>query len=164
MIDKAWFKSRLRQVKATQDDLAAEANITRSAVNKILGGKNRMNGIYADPFARVLKISPEEVLRRAGILPMAGDAPADTGLAEAHQPARTQDTSDDQRMFLLADTLAAITGIASLPPMPRGKMAMLVKSEVEALISDGTSDEDRARLLNHAINFLHLYLRAQAEE
>ncbi len=66
-MDKEWFKSRKRQVKVTDQDLADAIGRDRSVVNRIVNGEVRFDLFFVDGFARVLEVTAEELLARVGV-------------------------------------------------------------------------------------------------
>ena len=66
-MDTQWFKTRLKELKATQATLGEAIGRERSVVSKILDGKLKFNLDYVEPFARVLDAPPAEILARAGL-------------------------------------------------------------------------------------------------
>lgn len=67
-MDAKWFKDRQKQVGVTAEDIAREMGRARSNVSHILNGHQRMSLDWARAFARVLNVTVDEVLRRAGAL------------------------------------------------------------------------------------------------
>jgi transcriptional regulator with XRE-family HTH domain len=65
-IDYPWFRDRQRQKGVTSEDIAQAAGRDRTAVSKILNGKQRMTMEWARAFAKVLEAPLAEILERAG--------------------------------------------------------------------------------------------------
>lgn len=79
-VDKEWFKTRKRQVKASDEKLAAAIGRDRTTVTKVINGDVRFDLSFADGFARVLDVSTSEILRRVGLnIPEQSEREADVG-------------------------------------------------------------------------------------
>lgn len=63
-----WILSRLIEKNWSQADLARESGLTRSAISKYMQGRIPDEEALRK-IAKALKVSPEEVFRRAGLLP-----------------------------------------------------------------------------------------------
>lgn len=72
-IDTDWFKARKKELQITDATIGEVIGRERSVVNKVLSGKVAFDLEYVESFARVLRVSREEVLRRAGVLDGSGD-------------------------------------------------------------------------------------------
>lgn len=70
-MDDKWFKAQQKRVGVTADVIAAALGRDRSAVSKILSGKQRMSLEWARVFAEVLQVPLSIVLEKAGV----ADAP-----------------------------------------------------------------------------------------
>jgi SOS-response transcriptional repressor LexA len=66
-MDVEWLKSRKKQLKVTDADLAAALGVERSVANKVANGKVELNARRADALAALLQVSRDELLYRAGI-------------------------------------------------------------------------------------------------
>lgn len=67
-MDANWFKKRQKLLGVTSFDLGTALGRDRTVVSKILSGKQPMTLEYAQGFAKVLEVSIDEILRRAGVL------------------------------------------------------------------------------------------------
>ena len=79
-VDTHWFRDRLRDASLSQRQLAFRLGLDPAAVSLMLRGMRGMTAAEASGIAKLLSVSAEEVLQRAGVL---HHAPADTGLSEA---------------------------------------------------------------------------------
>lgn len=66
MFQTDWFKRRMRQLRVTQRHLGLVLGCDRTVVSRIIGGKQQLRLDQAELIAEALKVSPMEVLRRAG--------------------------------------------------------------------------------------------------
>jgi transcriptional regulator with XRE-family HTH domain len=66
-MDTEWFKDRKKEHKVTDLALAQALCVERSVANKIVNGKVEFNARRADAVAKLLHVSRDEVLFRAGI-------------------------------------------------------------------------------------------------
>jgi transcriptional regulator with XRE-family HTH domain len=162
-IDTSWFKVRLKALKKTQEDLATAAGISRTAMNKILSGRNRMQPIYTPGIATLLNSTVTEVMERAGILPaaeiQAHSQPGSPDAALGGAPETKRSDEDSEMLILALDIIEFLSGMDSLPKMPPGALAQLAKAEARALLAEDADEDQRLRLRNHAFKFLHLYLQ-----
>lgn len=71
-VDTAWFRRRLAELDMTQAALAQAVDIDTAALSLLLRGRRRLGIEEVGPLARSLRVSPVELLRRAGV-----DSPAD---------------------------------------------------------------------------------------
>jgi 3,4-dihydroxy 2-butanone 4-phosphate synthase/GTP cyclohydrolase II len=66
-MDVQWFRTRMKEVGATQEDIGAAIGRDRSAVSRLLSGALEFKAAHAGPLAVVLKTTPNEILARAGV-------------------------------------------------------------------------------------------------
>lgn len=66
-MDVEWFRARMKDVGATQEDVGRAIGRDRSAASRLLSGALEFKVSHAEPLARVLKTTPAEVLARAGV-------------------------------------------------------------------------------------------------
>jgi len=66
-MDADWFEKRLKAVDKTQSHLAAAIGRDRSIISRIFSGNRKMALDDVGPFAEVLEVTYEEVLKRAGL-------------------------------------------------------------------------------------------------
>lgn len=105
-MDTRWFKTRLKERKATQATLGEAIGRERSVVSKILDGKLKFNLDYVEPFAHVLAVTKAEVLSRAG-LDMRGGRPP--GLESPEPPPLLPRKDDMPRDVPVEGTAAGST-------------------------------------------------------
>lgn len=66
-MDTEWFKTRKREMKVTDADVAAALGVERSVANKVLNGRVAFNAKRAPQMSELFKVTREEILFRAGI-------------------------------------------------------------------------------------------------
>ncbi|MCA3696533.1 hypothetical protein, partial [Aquidulcibacter sp.] len=66
-MDVVWFRNRMKEVGATQEDIGAAIGRDRSAASRLLSGALEFKAAHAGPLALVLKTTPSEILMRAGV-------------------------------------------------------------------------------------------------
>lgn len=66
-VDTRWFQNHLADVSMSQRRLAKVLGVDAAAVSLMLRGKRKMSAAEAAEIARVLGVSAEEVLMRAGV-------------------------------------------------------------------------------------------------
>ncbi len=66
-MDVVWFRNRMKEVGATQEDIGAAIGRDRSAASRLLSGSLEFKAAHAGPLALVLKTTPSEILIRAGV-------------------------------------------------------------------------------------------------
>ena len=66
-----WIESEMRKRGMNQSDVARAGNVTRSAINKVLTRSQKPGPAVCAAFAKAFDLPPEEVLRRAGLIPSA---------------------------------------------------------------------------------------------
>lgn len=95
-VDKAWFKARKREVKASDEKLALAIGRDRTTVTKVINGDVRFDLTFVEGFARVLEVSSSEILRRVGLsLPDQPEVEAGPRRDRPEQPsARTADSGE----------------------------------------------------------------------
>lgn len=89
-VDTDWLKSRKKERGVTDLALAEALGVERSVANKIVNGKVEFNAKKADAVAKLLGVSRDEMLVRAGIV----DGPASRNTQSDHQPTRTVDSGE----------------------------------------------------------------------
>ncbi|MFZ4648000.1 MAG: 3,4-dihydroxy-2-butanone-4-phosphate synthase, partial [Gemmataceae bacterium] len=85
-MDVVWFRNRMKEVGATQEDVGAAIGRDRSAASRLLSGALEFKAAHAGPLALVLKTNPSEILMRAGVelnLGATGRPPAPHSRVEA---------------------------------------------------------------------------------
>jgi 3,4-dihydroxy 2-butanone 4-phosphate synthase / GTP cyclohydrolase II len=66
-MDVVWFRNRMKEVGATQEDVGNALGRDRSAASRLLSGALEFKTAHAAPLALVLKTTAAEVLMRAGV-------------------------------------------------------------------------------------------------
>lgn len=66
-MDSDWFKNRKKDLGITDAALGLALGVERSVANKVINGAVAFNARRADAVAKLLKVSQDEVLFRAGI-------------------------------------------------------------------------------------------------
>lgn len=66
-MDTEWFKDRKKMMGVTDAALAEALGVERSVANKVANGKVAMNARRADDVAKLLQVSRDDILFRAGI-------------------------------------------------------------------------------------------------
>lgn len=77
MMDVAWIKERKRERGLNDDKIAVALGVERSVANKVVNGRTRMSPHRVDEMARLLGVSRNEMLARAGILAAPAEAAPD---------------------------------------------------------------------------------------
>lgn len=62
-----WFKDRMKRLHVTQEQVGKAFNLDRSVVSRIISGDQELALSQVLPLARLLRVSPFEILNRAGI-------------------------------------------------------------------------------------------------
>ncbi len=65
-MDVVWFRNRMKEVGATQEDIGAAIGRDRSAASRLLSGTLEFKVAHAAPLAAVLKTTTAEILARSG--------------------------------------------------------------------------------------------------
>lgn len=68
-MDTDWFKSRKKELGVNDTALGEALGVERSVANRVVNGAVEFNAKRADEVADLLKVTPEEILFRAGIRP-----------------------------------------------------------------------------------------------
>lgn len=66
-MDTEWFKTRKKALKVTDAKIAAEMHVDRTRVTTMLNGEGELTLRRVEILARMLQVSREEIMRRAGI-------------------------------------------------------------------------------------------------
>ena len=66
-MDTEWFKARKKALKVTDAGIAAEMHVDRTRVTRMLNGESELSLRRVEILARMLQVSREEIMRRAGI-------------------------------------------------------------------------------------------------
>lgn len=89
-MDTEWFKTRKKALKITDAKIAAEMHIDRTRVTRLLNGEAELTLRRVEILARMLQVSREEIMRRAGITePAPEPQPLDIVRAPEQMPTRS---------------------------------------------------------------------------
>lgn len=89
-MDTEWFKARKKALKVTDAKIAAEMHIDRTRVTRLLNGEGDLTLRRVEILARMLQVSRDEIMQRAGITEPAADIqPLDMGRAPDQPPTRS---------------------------------------------------------------------------
>jgi transcriptional regulator with XRE-family HTH domain len=61
-----WFKARMAELGLTQDAIAPALGRDRSQVSRVINGQQRIRLDQVEPLAKILQVSPLELIWRAG--------------------------------------------------------------------------------------------------
>jgi phage repressor protein C with HTH and peptisase S24 domain/DNA-binding transcriptional regulator YdaS (Cro superfamily) len=75
-MDTAWFKTRKKALRLTDDDVAAALGVERSVANKVVNGHVSIDARRISALARLFEVPTAEIMRRAGIDYSASDGEA----------------------------------------------------------------------------------------
>lgn len=91
-----WLNEEMRKRGLSQNQLAKKAGVTQGAISHIIAGR-RLPGVdLLDGISRALKIPPEEVYRRAGLLPQ--KSPYQERIERIYYKLSTLDEQDRQQV------------------------------------------------------------------
>lgn len=113
-MQRHFIQDRLRAVDATQEDLASTLGRDRSAISRIVNGKQDLTMRQLEPAAQLLKLSVADLLLGLGIDP--------------GRPAIDKD--------LLADCLVAVLQRHGFDPSAAEQMALMASTLYEHAASD----------------------------
>ena len=68
-----WLREEMKRRGLNQSDLARAANVTRAAINGIMTGARGPGQDLCNAIAQAFSMPPEEVFRKAGLLPPSHD-------------------------------------------------------------------------------------------
>ena len=94
-----WIYGELNQHGWTQAELARRSHITPAALSRILNGDRQPGVDTIVGLTRALNVSADEILRRAGLLPMAADAPPDDRRSTQELIRKIERLSPDDRRY-----------------------------------------------------------------
>lgn len=94
----AWLQAELDARGWDQAELARRSQTTTALISRMISGERLPGAVVARRLARALSLAPEEVFRRAGLLPRTGPKPE--GLEELAY--LYTEMSDEDRDRLLA--------------------------------------------------------------
>lgn len=95
-MDTDWFKERKRALAINDAQLGQALGVDRSVANKVINGKVNFDARRADPVAELFKVTPSEILYRAGISKSQPHT-----LVSEHAPTRTVDAGDTVEVISL---------------------------------------------------------------
>jgi transcriptional regulator with XRE-family HTH domain len=89
-MDKEWFKSRKKEVRVTDAIIAQALNLDRTVINKLMNGSGEFTAKRIDVIARLLRVTRDEIMFRAGIEQAAPEPQAlDMARAPDQMPTRS---------------------------------------------------------------------------
>jgi transcriptional regulator with XRE-family HTH domain len=92
-----WLEKQLREREWTQADLARNGSMNQSVISNLVNGKRNPGKDVCVAIARALHLPPEEVFRRAGLLP---PKPEENAIIENIKYHATQLPKEDQQDIL----------------------------------------------------------------
>ncbi|HEY3376163.1 MAG TPA: helix-turn-helix transcriptional regulator [Armatimonadota bacterium] len=98
-----WLQAELRSRGWDQAELARRSRVTHAQISRLLAGDRRPGPTACRAIARAFHLPPDEVFRRAGLLPKAPDALA--GSEELLQLYRELPPDDRTRLLVIARSL-----------------------------------------------------------
>ena len=96
-MDSAWFKTRKKEVGATDAKLAEAIGRDRSVVTKMLKTGAGFNLAFVEGFAAVLEVPPATVLEKMGV--EFGAPPPPNATVERYEGASLEDVRDDLPVY-----------------------------------------------------------------
>ncbi len=147
-MDIAWFKQRMREKRVTQEALADAIGRHRSVVSKILTGRQSLELFQVEPFARLLEVPPQEILRRAGL----DIAPEPVTTGETAAPFENA-LARNPRARLMAEIVMALRQVLG-SEIAEQDLVMLAFDEYTELQRVAGGDAERRRYLEHAVHLL----------
>ena len=67
MIDKEWFKQKMRDNNLTQDDMGRIIGKDRSTFSRLISGEFEFKFAYLDAIAKAFKTNKMEIMQRVGL-------------------------------------------------------------------------------------------------
>lgn len=101
-----WLQDELCTRGWDQAELARRSQTTTALISRMLAGERLPGAVVARRLARALRLAPEDVFRRAGILPRAGAQPP--GLEEISFLYTEMNEDDRQRLLAVARAFCAL--------------------------------------------------------
>ncbi len=98
-----WLQQELQNRGWNQAELARRSGITTAQVSRVMTGEQHPGPEVGRKIARALRIPPEEVFRRAGLLPPAQKQPEGTEELVYHYACLSED--DRKRLLVIARSL-----------------------------------------------------------
>lgn len=105
-----WLRLELQQRGWDQAELARRSQTTTALISRMLSGERHPGAVVARRLARALHLPPEELFRRAGLLPHPVPQPA--GLEELAHLYTEMSDDDRQRLLVIARSLRAVSNKA----------------------------------------------------
>lgn len=99
-----WLKQELAQRGWDQAELARQSHITPGQISHLLAGDRSAGPNACRKLARVFHLPPEEVFRRAGLLPRASESSEE--FERLTHYFRLMKPSDQKRLIMIARTFA----------------------------------------------------------
>lgn len=117
-VDRRWFQDRLADKRLSQRKLARHLHIDPAAVSLMLRGKRKMTAAEAAEVARLLGVSVDEVVLRAGCVPTVPDTPL-LRPRPAEVPPAAPPAGGDQGAEMLDLPVPLIDGATAILRLPR---------------------------------------------
>lgn len=68
----SWLSEKMSERHMNQSELAERLGVTRGAINNLLSGRSKTPSVETiEKLARALDVTPEDIMRRVGMLPEA---------------------------------------------------------------------------------------------
>lgn len=137
-----WLEGELKARGWTIAELARRGHMKPSSLSRVLSGTRKAGPELCNAIARALRIPPEDVFRRAGLLPPSAQAQGVSGSDELILYYREMPPEDRRRLLAIARTLrdAALARLTS-PDQPPSRddllrfLDTLSDEEIEELAS-----------------------------
>lgn len=110
-MDDKWFKQQQRRAGVTSEDIAAILGRDRSAVSRILTGRQAMSIEWAEAFAQALGSDLATVLEKAGVTNAPSARTLEPGYRESDVVPFSPEGQADRKTTATADALGARPGV-----------------------------------------------------
>lgn len=98
-----WLQHELHKRNWNQAELARRSQTTTAQISRVMSGEQSLGPTVARKIARALHLPPEEVFRRAGLLPSSSKLPDGTDELLYHYSSLTEE--DRKRLLTIARSL-----------------------------------------------------------
>ena len=102
-----WLRQEMQTRGWDQAKLARCSQTTTALISRMLSGERRPGAVVARRLARALHLAPEEIFRRAGLLPRT--LPQPPGLEELVHLYGELTDEDRQRLIMIARSFRSLT-------------------------------------------------------
>jgi transcriptional regulator with XRE-family HTH domain len=103
-----WLLEELGRRGWDQSELARQSRVTTAQISRIFSGERRAGPAACRAIARAMHLPPEEVFRRAGLLPRARELPE--GAEELLHLYGDLEEGDRRRLLAIARSLLEVEG------------------------------------------------------